>query len=46
MRAMLEEEAPGDVVVLYGVRSEADAVLLNEVPHGRATGRTAAPAHR
>ncbi|MFJ6897502.1 hypothetical protein [Streptomyces hokutonensis] len=33
VRAMLEEEAPGDVVVLYGVRSEADGVLLNEVCH-------------
>lgn len=33
VRAMLEEEAPGDVVVLYRVRSEADAVLLNEVRH-------------
>ncbi|MDI9889195.1 ferredoxin reductase family protein [Streptomyces sp. HNM0645] len=31
VRAMLEEEATGDVVVLYRVRSEADAVLLNEV---------------
>jgi ferredoxin-NADP reductase len=28
---MLEEQATGDVVVLYRVRSEADAVLLNEV---------------
>jgi predicted ferric reductase len=33
VRAMLEEEAIGDVVVLYRVRSEADAVLLNEVRH-------------
>lgn len=33
VRAMLEEEATGDVVVLYRVRSEADAVLLNEVRH-------------
>ncbi|MGW7356053.1 ferredoxin reductase family protein [Streptomyces sp. NPDC054802] len=33
VRAMLEEEAPGDVVVLYRVRSEVDAVLLNEVRH-------------
>ncbi|MCX4511467.1 ferredoxin reductase family protein [Streptomyces sp. NBC_01619] len=33
VRAMLEEAAPGDVVVLYRVRSEADAVLLNEVRH-------------
>ncbi|WP_210588841.1 ferric reductase-like transmembrane domain-containing protein [Streptomyces sp. GESEQ-35] len=33
VRAMLEEEAPGDVIVLYRVRSEADAVLLNEVRH-------------
>ncbi|MFJ9537107.1 ferric reductase-like transmembrane domain-containing protein [Streptomyces sp. NPDC101225] len=32
VRAMLEE-ATGDVVVLYRVRSEADAVLLNEVRH-------------
>ncbi|GGX18519.1 oxidoreductase [Streptomyces malachitofuscus] len=32
VRAMLEEAA-GDVVVLYRVRSEADAVLLNEVRH-------------
>ncbi|GAA4548392.1 ferric reductase-like transmembrane domain-containing protein [Streptomyces collinus] len=31
VRAMLEEQATGDVVVLYRVRSEADAVLLNEV---------------
>ncbi|MFG2307612.1 ferric reductase-like transmembrane domain-containing protein [Streptomyces sp. NPDC048566] len=33
VRAMLEEEASGDVVVLYRVRSEADAVLLDEVRH-------------
>ncbi|MEV0905801.1 hypothetical protein [Streptomyces hokutonensis] len=33
MRDMPEEEAPGDVVVLYRLRSEADAVLLNEVCH-------------
>ncbi|MFE9097279.1 ferric reductase-like transmembrane domain-containing protein [Streptomyces sp. NPDC007264] len=33
VRAMLEEEATGDVVVLYRVRGEADAVLLNEVRH-------------
>ncbi|MEU0219143.1 hypothetical protein ABZ281_30405 [Streptomyces sp. NPDC006265] len=33
VRAMLEEAATGDVVVLYRVRSEADAVLLNEVCH-------------
>ncbi|MCX4904308.1 ferredoxin reductase family protein [Streptomyces sp. NBC_00878] len=33
VRAMLEEEATGDVVVLYRVRSETDAVLLNEVRH-------------
>ncbi|MGW0944015.1 ferredoxin reductase family protein [Streptomyces sp. NPDC002623] len=33
VRAMLEEEATGDVVVLYRVRSEADAVLLDEVRH-------------
>ncbi|MFE0089793.1 ferric reductase-like transmembrane domain-containing protein [Streptomyces sp. NPDC058991] len=32
VRAMLEE-ATGDVVVLYRVRSEADAVLLDEVRH-------------
>lgn len=31
VRAMLEEQAPGDVIVLYRVRSEQDAVLLNEV---------------
>jgi predicted ferric reductase len=31
VRAMLEEQTAGDVVVLYRVRSEADAVLLNEV---------------
>ncbi|WP_432138501.1 MULTISPECIES: ferredoxin reductase family protein [unclassified Streptomyces] len=31
VRALLEEQATGDVVVLYRVRSEADAVLLNEV---------------
>lgn len=31
VRAMLEERAVGDVVVLYRVRSEADAVLLDEV---------------
>ncbi len=30
---MLEEQLTGDVVVLYRVRSEADAVLLNEVRH-------------
>ncbi|AZQ40472.1 oxidoreductase [Streptomyces cyaneochromogenes] len=50
VRAMLEEQGSGDVVVLYRVRSEADAVLLNEVRHlvalrgGRLhllTGRTA-----
>ncbi|WAZ19202.1 ferredoxin reductase family protein [Streptomyces cinnabarinus] len=33
VRAMLEEQLTGDVVVLYRVRSEADAVLLNEVRH-------------
>ncbi|MEV0175778.1 ferredoxin reductase family protein [Streptomyces sp. NPDC050803] len=33
VRAMLEEETTGDVVVLYRVRSESDAVLLNEVRH-------------
>ncbi|MBD0839482.1 ferric reductase-like transmembrane domain-containing protein [Streptomyces sp. TRM68416] len=33
VRAMLEEQTGGDVVVLYRVRSEADAVLLNEVRH-------------
>lgn len=33
VRAMLEEQATGDVVVLYRVRSEADAVLLDEVRH-------------
>ncbi|MDQ0604493.1 putative ferric reductase [Streptomyces canus] len=31
VRAMLEEQTSGDVVVLYRVRSEAEAVLLNEV---------------
>jgi ferredoxin-NADP reductase len=31
VRAMLEEPTPGDVVVLYRVRTEQDAVLLNEV---------------
>jgi predicted ferric reductase len=31
VRAMLEEQAAGHVVVLYRVRSEQDAVLLNEV---------------
>jgi predicted ferric reductase len=31
VRAMLEEETAGDVVVLYRVRSEQDAVLLDEV---------------
>ncbi|MGW7206682.1 ferredoxin reductase family protein [Streptomyces sp. NPDC054837] len=31
VRAMLEEQTSGDVVVLYRVRSEADAVLLHEV---------------
>ncbi len=31
VRAMLEEQMAGDVVVLYRVRSEHDAVLLNEV---------------
>ncbi|MFF4086463.1 ferric reductase-like transmembrane domain-containing protein [Streptomyces nigra] len=31
VRSMLEESANGDVVVLYRVRSEADAVLLPEV---------------
>ncbi|MFJ8107198.1 ferric reductase-like transmembrane domain-containing protein [Streptomyces sp. NPDC096132] len=33
VRAMLEEETTADVVVLYRVRSEADAVLLDEVRH-------------
>ncbi|WP_327694406.1 ferredoxin reductase family protein [Streptomyces sp. NBC_00459] len=33
VRAMLEEETTGDFVVLYRVRSEADAVLLDEVRH-------------
>jgi predicted ferric reductase len=33
VRAMLEEAATGDVVVLYRVRDETDAVLLNEVRH-------------
>ncbi|MFJ8632479.1 ferric reductase-like transmembrane domain-containing protein [Streptomyces sp. NPDC093568] len=33
VRAMLEEQTGGDVVVLYRVRSEADAVLLDEVRH-------------
>ncbi|MDX3800983.1 ferric reductase-like transmembrane domain-containing protein [Streptomyces sp. AK04-3B] len=31
VRALLEEEPPGDVVVLYRVRSEDDAVLVDEV---------------
>lgn len=31
VRSMLEERTSGDVVVLYRVRSEADAVLLDEV---------------
>ncbi|MFC8435839.1 ferric reductase-like transmembrane domain-containing protein [Streptomyces sp. NPDC057253] len=31
IRALLEEEAGGDVVVLYRVRAESDAVLLDEV---------------
>jgi len=31
VRAMLEEQSAGDIVVLYRVRSEADAVLLNEI---------------
>ncbi|MFE9023818.1 ferric reductase-like transmembrane domain-containing protein [Streptomyces sp. NPDC007808] len=31
VRALLEERTSGDVVVLYRVRSEADAVLLDEV---------------
>lgn len=31
VRALLEEETPGDVVVLYRVRSENDAVLADEV---------------
>ncbi|NUP20662.1 MAG: ferredoxin reductase family protein [Streptomyces sp.] len=33
IRAMLEEQSTGDAVVLYRVRSEADAVLLDEVRH-------------
>ncbi|MPZ82292.1 MAG: oxidoreductase [Actinophytocola sp.] len=33
VRALLEEQPRGDVVVLYRVRSENDAVLLNEVRH-------------
>lgn len=31
VRALLEEHTPGDFVVLYRVRDERDAVLLNEV---------------
>jgi ferredoxin-NADP reductase len=31
IRALLEEESGGDVVVLYRVRSEKDAVLVEEV---------------
>uniref|UniRef100_UPI004040182F ferredoxin reductase family protein n=1 Tax=Streptomyces sp. SS7 TaxID=3108485 RepID=UPI004040182F len=31
VRALLEEESAGDVVVLYRVRSESDAVLVDEV---------------
>lgn len=30
---MLEEQATGDIVVLYRVRSDVDAVQLNEVRH-------------
>ncbi|MDQ3788662.1 MAG: ferredoxin reductase family protein [Actinomycetota bacterium] len=50
IRALLEEGMPGDVVVLYRVRDERDAVLLDEVrslvtAHGGRlhllTGRTA-----
>ncbi|HWM03767.1 MAG TPA: ferredoxin reductase family protein [Actinophytocola sp.] len=33
VRALLEEHATGHIVVLYRVRSERDAVLLNEVHH-------------
>ncbi|MGV9453735.1 ferredoxin reductase family protein [Streptomyces sp. NPDC003635] len=33
VRALVEEQGSGDVVVLYRVRSEGDAVLLNEVRH-------------
>ncbi|MGW6892088.1 ferredoxin reductase family protein [Streptomyces chartreusis] len=33
VRAMLEDQTTGDFVVLYRVRSEADAVLLEEVRH-------------
>ncbi|MFE6941336.1 ferredoxin reductase family protein [Streptomyces chartreusis] len=33
VRAMLEDQTSGDFVVLYRVRSEADAVLLDEVRH-------------
>ncbi|MFG1668853.1 ferric reductase-like transmembrane domain-containing protein [Streptomyces sp. Y7] len=33
VRALLEDQATGDFVVLYRVRSEAEAVLLNEVRH-------------
>ncbi|MFC8241466.1 ferredoxin reductase family protein [Streptomyces chartreusis] len=33
VRAMLEDQTTGDFVVLYRVRSEADAVLLDEVRH-------------
>lgn len=49
IRALLQEHAPGDFVVLYRVRDERDAVLLNELQqlvaarHGRLhllTGRT------
>jgi predicted ferric reductase len=38
IRALLEEPGTGDVVVLYRVRSESDAVLLNEV-YGLVTAR-------
>jgi predicted ferric reductase len=31
IRALLEERTPGDFVVLYRVRDESDAVLLNEL---------------
>jgi predicted ferric reductase len=33
VRALLEEQSPGDFVVLYRVRDPRDAVLLNEVQH-------------
>jgi predicted ferric reductase len=39
VRALLEEQTAGDVVVLYRVRDQRDAVLLNEIRHLVATRR-------